>query len=345
MYNIALKSIAASLPRKVVDKTHDHFSRLQKVPIFWHRLWGIKERRYFQDEAGESETDHALNACDKALKAAGLEGRDIDFLICSASSALLSEAAGLPERMMPRLSTVLGKKFGISQGIDIQADCLGFLANLQFAVGLIQSGKAEKVLICVSEHASAAADFVDRVSTIPGDGAAAAVVVKSDVADIGLLGQHFISNPQHYRMAQVHVDKNPGYNSAARKSKFWPIYKLDPYGPAKMSTFVPKGVPAAVKAALKNAGVTAKEIEYFVFHQPSKPIVQKWASALGVRSDRTTMTMERYGVMISASIPVTLATAIEEAKFSGSGLLVLAGAATGWSFGAQVWRVNELVTG
>ena len=48
-------------------------------------------------------------------------------------------------------------------------------------------------------------------------------------------------------------------------------------------------------------------------------------------------------MIISASIPFTLFRALEHKKITGNERVIIAGAATGWSFGAQVWQLEGLV--
>ena len=71
---------------------------------------------------------------------------------------------------------------------DVGAACVGFLYALHLADGLIQSGKAENVLVIGGEILSRYVDWTDRNTCVLfGDGAGA-VVLQATKGDHGILG-------------------------------------------------------------------------------------------------------------------------------------------------------------
>ncbi|MHA5864081.1 3-oxoacyl-[acyl-carrier-protein] synthase III C-terminal domain-containing protein, partial [Pseudomonas aeruginosa] len=61
------------------------------------------------------------------------------------------------------------------------------------------------------------------------------------------------------------------------------------------------------------------------------------------RPEQYQLTMGDTGVMISVSIPYTLMTGLREGKIRPGDRIVMAGAATGWGFAAQVWQLGEVL--
>ncbi|MBE0833762.1 3-ketoacyl-ACP synthase, partial [Escherichia coli] len=114
-------------------------------------------------------------------------------------------------------------------------------------------------------------------------------------------------------------------------------------GQNKMASFVPTNVPIAMRRALEKAGLGSDDIDYFVFHQPAPFLVKAWAEGIGARPEQYQLTMGDTGVMISVSIPYTLMTGLREGKIRPGDRIVMAGAATGWGFAAQVWQLGEVL--
>lgn len=344
MPNVSIKSIAVELPSRKYSNDHPVFNNIEELPLFWTKFWGINRRGFFDWKAGENETTAILAACKKALAGADIQGSQIDMVLCSSSFPIIfDEKHQMPShRILPRLSLVVQREFGIPRSISNQADCLSFLANMEFAAGLIKQGLAKNILICSVEYMSAALDMVNPVSLIFGDGAAAAVLSASN-GDGNLLSSHFISDAEHYKVALGRLEKNSGCGLADSGDLYWPYFNLERNGANKMKTFIPFVVPRVAKAALKKVERKIKEVDYFIFHQPSVAIVKAWAAGLGIGKNRYCMTMDNHGVLASVSIPLTLHHALTEKKISGHETVLFAGAATGWNFGAQLWKLDGTV--
>lgn len=342
---VCIKSISCETGTWQVDNKDKMFSNLKDVPLFWWKFWGVKQRGYFNWKNGENETTAALAAAKRALEGARLQGKNIDIAICSATFPIMfGETNKLnAHRMLPRLSAVLKEELGIFRGIDTQADCLSFLANLELAASFIKLGLAKNILVCSSEYSSASLDMVNPVSTIFGDGAAAAVVSVNTEGEGNLLASSFHSDATHYKVALGKFQQSTHSSLAKQDEKYWPYFNLEKSGADKMKTFIPFEVPKTIKRALIKAQCKSKDVDYFIFHQPSSTIVKAWAMGVGISKKKYCLTMDKHGVLGSVSIPMTLYHALKEEKMKSHGRVVLAGAATGWNFGAQVWDLDNLV--
>lgn len=344
MFKVKIKSIAYKLPKTCVTNYHEKFARLSKNMKFPPEYWGIDSRYHIDKETSESEFELALDACRQAMQAANIRPNDIDMLVCSATAPVVSginqHNKQRQERFFPRLADDLRHALDIKAlAFDTEHECGAFVLNLQIAASYIKSGRCRNILICSSEHVSRVLDFTSSSGVIFGDCATAAVISRSD-SDADLLCSFFYSNPEHYEVAtlQWRLAEQPDENDPLQ-----PYFTLPGDSPEKMQSFVPAAVPRAVKEVLKKANMSVEDIRFFVFHQPSAMIVSAWANYIGVADGGYSMNMDKNGCMVAASVPFTLHQAIKDKQVQAGDTIIISSAAIGWSFGAQIWKVDDII--
>ncbi|NLY71509.1 MAG: 3-oxoacyl-ACP synthase, partial [Clostridiales bacterium] len=112
---------------------------------------GIKTRFISTNETLE---DLATEASKRALESAGIEGREVDLIICSTFHG---------EYLTPSLSCLIQLNIGAScPAFDINAACTGFVYGLDIADAYFSSGKAETILVVAAEAMTRHIDWSDR---------------------------------------------------------------------------------------------------------------------------------------------------------------------------------------
>ncbi|WP_263140137.1 3-oxoacyl-ACP synthase III family protein [Pseudomonas sp. RIT-PI-AD] len=345
MHNVRLAALTCELPATRRENDDPLFDGLRDVPANWWKFWGVERRGFFRPERGENEFSAAARAAERLLRCSGVAADEVDVLICSASCPIMTDAGevlpGVGGRLYPRLANVLGKHLGLANALplDTQMECSSFLLNLRLGASLIRQGKASRVLVVCSEYMSNMLDFTSPSSTIFADGCAAALLTRSEGA-CELLGSSEHSDARFYEVATGRW-RLPEKPSAEARPRL--LFSLLNDGQTKMQTFVPENVPLAMRRALAKAGLESSDIDHFVFHQPAPYLVKAWADGIGCKEGQYLMTMAETGVMISVSIPYTLITALRQGRIGPGDRVMLAGAATGWGFAAQVWQLGEVL--
>lgn len=128
---------------------------------------GIRKRRVLKE--GETLSDLASDAAQKALEMANVQASEIDLVILATSS---------PDDSFGSACTVSGK-IGAKNAVafDLTAACSGFLLALTTGAQYIRSGTMTKVLIIGADCLSRYTDWTDRRTCILfGDGAGAVVL-------------------------------------------------------------------------------------------------------------------------------------------------------------------------
>ena len=99
---------------------------------------GIRERHIAAD--GETTADLAVQACTRAMEAAGVGAADIDLIVL---------ATATPDDTFPATATIVQDRLGIRQGaaFDIQAVCSGFLYGLATADNFLKAGQFRRALV------------------------------------------------------------------------------------------------------------------------------------------------------------------------------------------------------
>ena len=119
---------------------------------------GIRERRFAEQH--EAFTDLALPAAREALRKAGVEGKDIDLLIC---------ATVTPDMMFPTSSALLADSLGAADAgaYDLLAGCTGFMYAIAQAYGMLASGLSQRALVVGGDVLSKILDWTRPLDARP----------------------------------------------------------------------------------------------------------------------------------------------------------------------------------
>ena len=107
--------------------------------------------------------------------------------------------------------------------------------------------------------------------------------------------------------------------------------------------FTTTEVPELIREALAYSGHSKESIDYFMFHQPNKFILETLADLLGVpREKMPNDTTSLYGNTSSASIPQTICHALGDQMLEHDYTFCLAGFGVGLVWNAMVTHVGPL---
>lgn len=340
--SVAIKSIAIKHPSKYYTNDMAPYSEIPNVPVYWWRLWGMEGRYLMDRESGETVESLAVEASKEAIELAGKKAEDIDLIL--GTTCCVSGWSEDPHKIYPGLSPTLKNKLGCKPScatVEINQACISFILSLEIAASYVKAGVYKNILICASESFSTQMDFMDSSSTLFADGAAAVLVGEGDeVEEEGLLSSVYHSEATHCDLATVQWRYPKKEFSLCQPGDLRSYFTLKEGAAQKMQTFVPFKVPEMVQQALGKIKLTTEDIEYFIFHQPSQLIVNMWSEGLKVGKDRYMVTVDKHSCLASVSTPLTLYEALKQDKIKNK--IVIAGAATGWGFCAQVWKMNKI---
>jgi 3-oxoacyl-[acyl-carrier-protein] synthase-3 len=289
---------------------------------------GMKERRV----SHVSATEMAVVAGKRALACAGLEAADLDLIIygsCSNDEQVPNTASGV--------QAALGATRAAS--IDLNTACTSFLYSLTAATSMIRTGVAKTALVIGVEIISPFMDWDNRnVAVLFGDGCAAVVVQATDKQE-GVIGEQLgclADARQTLRvrgMGTLYTNRNVTSGDTEWDFDGQEIFKR-----------AVQGMVQASQAVMKKCGVTPDDIDLVVPHQANQRIIDAVVSRSGVPPEKVMLTVERYGNMSAATVPVALAEALEEGRVKPGALVLMPAFGAGLTVCAHLVRWGDRVT-
>ena len=112
---------------------------------------------------------------------------------------------------------------------------------------------------------------------------------------------------------------------------------------AGIFTFTQTDVAAAIKEIFQFASIQINEIDYFMFHQPNRFMLQKLAHKLGVPEEKMPNNIvEKFGNSSSATIPLAICHNINHLLLKNKMNICMAGFGVGLSWGTLIMRMGPL---
>ena len=282
---------------------------------------GIRSRHFAA--AGVASSDLALEACRRALAAAGCQADDVDLLIVATST---------PDYIFPSTATLLQAKLGMSNGapaFDVQAVCSGFIYALHVADKFIRTGTARRALVVGAEVFSRILDWTDRGTCVLfGDGAGAVVLEASDVP--GLMASAIHADGRYSNILSV-----PGHLCGGQPIGD-PLLRMDGQAVFK---FAVKVLAEVAEETLNAAGISAAQVDWLIPHQANIRIMQATTKKLGLPAEKCVVTVERHGNTSAASVPLALDESIRAGVVKRGETVILEGVGGGFTWGAAVIKL------
>ena len=282
---------------------------------------GIAERRVITSEKLE---DMAAEASRLAIKDAGIEPTDIDYIICSNV---------VNEYVTPALSCIIQGAIGAKCAcVDINAACSGFIYALDMADDRIRSGKAKNILVVAAEEPSRMVDWSDRGTCVLfGDGAGAEVVTGGK----GMLCS---------RLTTVSKTDCLYYERKLEPTPY--ITKEEFGGPLYMNgreVFKTAVLSSSydIKKLLDKSGLKPADIKYYVLHQANMRIIEAVANQLKLDMSYFPHNVDRCGNTSSASVALLLDELSRDGKLQNGDKLVLSAFGAGFTTGTCIIEWNK----
>ena len=248
----------------------------EMMPYMSDPFRGTVERRVFGPD--ESALSISSKAAKDALEAAKLSPEDIDLMLVTTI---------FPDRVGPGNAAFLAEQLGLQGAAwNIESTCSSAVAALQTACTMIQTGEYHNVLVVICTNYSPFTDKNDTLSFLSGDGAGA-FVVSSLKPNQGVFGTKIINTASTCRTF---------YNELTTDAQGKPqIFIRTHKGTGKIlsETAVPL-LQQCCAGALKAAGVTLEQIDFFAFNTPTAWYTNVCTRALGIDPKRTLNLHDRY---------------------------------------------------
>lgn len=291
---------------------------------------GIKSRYHVAD--GESSSDMAIRAADQCIKNAGIDASEIDLIIVATVS---------PDYKTPSTACQVQAHLGCqASAMDINAACSGFVYALVTAGQFVRSGCSRNTLVIGVEAITTFINPEDR-KTFPlfGDGAGSVLITADTEPDeskaSGILSYRLGSDGSFgdaliipgggakKPFSQEVLDRGEHFLAMEGRAVFKWAVRL---------------IPIVVNELLQDAGMSIDEIDLFIPHQANIRIIDAAVEGLGIERSKVFVNLDRYGNTSAASIPISIAEALEQGRIKQGSNVMMVGFGAGLTWGASLFR-------
>jgi 3-oxoacyl-[acyl-carrier-protein] synthase-3 len=271
---------------------------------------GLNKRRVANE--GVCASDLSIKGLDYLFSKEKLKKEDIDALIFVTQS---------PDYIMPPTSNIIQGHFGLKQDMicmDINQGCAGFIIGLNQAFMLLEQSSISKVVLINADVLSTKVSKRDRNSNpLIGDAASITVIEKSfnkteifgtiKMDGLGAFSLQIPAGGARLPLTPETAIMNEDISGNFR-SKENLVMKGD-----DVFNFVQTEVPPMIESLLQTANVDKDNVDYYMFHQPNKFMLNKVADKLGVNRDKMPANVvENFGNSSGVTIPVVTCFNISE---------------------------------
>jgi 3-oxoacyl-[acyl-carrier-protein] synthase-3 len=325
MKRVGIIGTGSYLPEKVL--TNVDIEKFLGTSDEWiYTRTGIKERRIAEKDAATS--DLCKVACERAMEMAGVKPDDIDLVILGTIT---------PDTHCPAGANWLEAKLkcGNAVSFDITAACSGFIFALHVADKLIKTGSNKMALVVAGEIMSRVVNWQERESCILwGDGAGAAVITETnDGAEI--LSTHIHTDGENgdtLLMPGGGSKTTPiSYESVEKGLHFLRMIEANKSFKVAVNRFA-----EACEEAVSANGYTIEDVNVIIPHQANLRIIQGMAKRLKIPMDKVYMTIEKYGNISSATVPIALDEAVRGGTINKDSLVLLTAFGGGLTWGSSL---------
>ncbi len=292
-------------------------------------------------EAGTCSSDLCVFGLEYLFNNNLLNRDEIDALILVTQS---------PDFFMPPTSNVIQGRLELKKDMicmDINQGCAGYVLGLIQAFMLLEQSTIHKVVLLNADVLSPKVSKRDRNSNpLIGDAASITIVEKGDtetvIASLKMDGKGAMvlsipaggfRVPSTPKTAEMHEDESGNFRSLDNL-----VMKGD-----SVFNFVQTEVPPLISDLLHRASISKEEVDYYLFHQPNRFMLNKLADAIGVpREKMPSNIVENFGNASGVSIPTNISFNVGEKLLNNKYLCCLSGFGVGLTWAAMLLELGSL---
>lgn len=328
-----IKAIAYYLPERVMSNEE----LVSEFPEWSVEKVADKVGVQTRHLAGENETagDMAEKAAKALFEEYNIDPATIDFVMLCTQS---------PDYFLPSTACILQNKLGIptsAGAFDYNLGCSGCIYGMAMAKGLIYAGIAKNVLLLTAETYNKYLHQDDKSNrSIFGDGAAACLISKDGFAEIGefVLGtdgtgaEHLIlrtGSARHKLPTGVQDEDSEGH---IRRDDY--LYMNG----GAIFNFTLDVVPAMMKQLLEKSSMQKEQIDYYVFHQANKFMLNTIRKVCVLPKDKFYINLENVGNTVSSTVLIGIKECIKSGHIYEGMKVMACGFGVGLSWGGVILR-------
>jgi 3-oxoacyl-[acyl-carrier-protein] synthase-3 len=321
-HSVGILATGSYLPKDEV--TNEEVAARAGTTAEWiERKTQIRTRRYAAPH--EATSDLARRAATEALDRARVPVEQIEYLIVSTSTG------DFPQ---PPTSYLVQQQLGAYNAacFDVNVVCSGFVYALELARGLVSLRPGALALVIAADVYSRILDVTDRRTAVLFADGAGAALVGSVASPYGIVDVDLSSRGTASHLIRVEAGGSRRPTSHETVDEGGHYFRMDGRG---VRDFVTEHVPPALRRMIDRADAP---VDHFVPHQANGVMLTELVEHAGLSDAQTHRTLEKYGNVGSASVPVALDDANRAGLLKDGDLVLLAGFGGGMAIGSCLLR-------
>jgi 3-oxoacyl-[acyl-carrier-protein] synthase-3 len=321
----AITAVGIHVPDRVV--TNADLEKIVDTNDEWIRTrTGIHQRHVV--EKGTPTSVIAAKAAEDALRRRGIGPDDIDLIVL---------ATVTPDMLFPATACLVQDRIGARRawGFDVSAACSGFVYALTVGAQFVETGAHRRVLVIGADVMTAILDYTDRSTCVLfGDGAGA-VLLEAREDGTGILD--FAHEVDGSGAPYLHMPGGGSLCPATHESVDKRLHFIKQQGQHVFKYAVRKFAEQSEGLLLRN-DLTGTDVDLFVAHQANIRIIEAAQHRMGLPEAKVVKNIDRYGNTTAATIPLALATALDEKRLRKGDLVLMAAVGAGFTVGSVLLR-------
>lgn len=328
-----IKAINYYLPEKVV--TNEEL--LKEFPEWSVDKVAAKvgiDSRHVADE-NETAGDLAEKAARKLFEEHNIDPKSIDFLLlCTQSS----------DHFLPSTACILQDRLGIpttAGAFDYNLGCSGCVYGMAVAKGLIAGGIAKNVLLLTAETYNKYLHPSDKSNrSIFGDAAAACLISTEGIAEIGEMSLGTDGSGAKHLIVETGAARHKAATGKQTTDDDGHI-RRDDYlymDGSAIFNFTLDAVPAMMKDILAKNKMVKENIDYYVFHQANKFMLNTIRKVCVLPKDKFYVNLNETGNTVSSTVMIGLKQCLDAGTITPGMKVMVAGFGVGLSWGGTILR-------
>lgn len=336
---VAIKGISAAVPQtKVSNLKLEGYSEEETKRLI--STIGIENRRIAAN--GLCASDLCVAAADKLIKDLNWNRNEIDLVLFVTQT---------PDYTIPGSSLQIIERLGLPAscaGFDINQGCAGYVYGLSLISSFMSASGLKKGLLLVGDTISQLVSPLDKslVPIFSDAGTATALELDGSAKPIPFNTSSF---GQSYNAIMV---PEGGARQPFNGHSF--DYKTIEPGVQRKGihllmqgmnvfTFSIGKVAPHVKELLSQSKQDSAEIDYFVFHQANRLILESIAAKLNINLARVPSSLKNFGNTSGATIPLTIVTELNKAGYIPDSTMLLSGFGVGLSMASAIVNFKGVI--
>lgn len=328
MKNVRIRAVEVYHPDNQVDNDFylKHFKDQGKDISGLLKSFG-RDKRYIIDNDYENTITMGIEAAQKVLKSAGLEGKDMDMILFSSQ---------LPEYTFPSQSLIVhnaisGKED--SMCMDTNANCVGMLITVETTIrAMMGNPNVKRALVIGSDYASLHCRKNDEM-TYPNFGDGAAAIILEKVEEGGFIDSTCKSNGAEWRlvkypacgMSKIYKDNL----TVEERNLAWTPFN---------GTFAVDHAVESIHTLLHRNNLKIEDIKSYCFSQYAKIFTVLGSEKLDQDINKFIYIGDQYGYTGTSSPFIAFYEGIKTGKIKRGDIVCLWSVGTHWSICTMLIR-------